>query len=131
VGETSLARPHIVDEVLARIADRNQQQTRHRVEAIGGPCAATTMLDARGILPRLGSGLAGPGNGVPTPNLGAVVRAEGHHFAADSQVSTGLAHEDYIVPDERCCCLIFTAAWIHDSAIPKQRAGGFIESDQV
>src|SRR5207253_1212024 len=99
VGEKIRARPRFVVEVRARIADRNQQQTRHWVEAVGGPRAATTMLDARRILPRLGSGLAGPGNGVPTPDLGAVGGAEGHHFAADSEVSTGLAHKDHIVPD--------------------------------
>ena len=65
------------------------------------------------------------------PYLGAVCGTEGHHFAADSQVSASFADEDHVLPHQRHGGRVFPAASVHDGPIPEQRAGRRVQRDQV
>ena len=123
--------PRLVVEVRPRVADRNQQQSGLRIEAVARPRPATAVLDAGGLLPRLGAGFARPRNRVPAPDLGPVGRTKRHHFAANAEIAPGLAYIDGVVPDQWRGRRVFASGRVHHLAIPQQRAGLCIERDQV
>src|SRR5579872_693676 len=89
------------------------------------------MRDAVRILPRFRPRLAAARNRVKAPYFGAVCCTEGHHFAADSQLSTGFADENHVLPYQRHGGRIFAGARVHNCPVPEKRAGCRVECEQM